>query len=115
MGAQRRQQVAAVAVVVFDETGQLPFRVPLEAGVRAQDPEEFRQFDVRGDVEPPFRGRRCDDLGRLLGLLPRPGGPDLTRRIEGRPLRNVVDKRRGYVVEDAPPSERRAGRADGTA
>jgi phosphoglycerate dehydrogenase-like enzyme len=29
---------------------------------------------------------------------------NFTRHLEGRPLRNVVDKRRGYVVDDTHPA-----------
>jgi phosphoglycerate dehydrogenase-like enzyme len=29
---------------------------------------------------------------------------NLTRHVEGRPLRNVVDKRRGYVIQETPPA-----------
>lgn len=29
---------------------------------------------------------------------------NLTRHIEGLPLRNVVDKRRGYVVDETHPA-----------
>jgi len=29
---------------------------------------------------------------------------NFARHLEGRPLRNVVDKRRGYVVDDTRPA-----------
>jgi phosphoglycerate dehydrogenase-like enzyme len=49
-------------------------------------------------VSPHMAGEIMGEREALIELFL----DNLTRRAEGLPLRNVVDKRRGYVVDSSP-------------
>jgi phosphoglycerate dehydrogenase-like enzyme len=77
--------LAGAALDVFDQE-PLPAESPL--------------WDMPGViVSPHMAGETTSEREGLIELFL----DNLTRRAEGLPLRNVVDKRRGYVVDSSPP------------
>jgi phosphoglycerate dehydrogenase-like enzyme len=77
-------RLAGAALDVFDQE-PLPAESPL--------------WDMPGViVSPHMAGETMGEREALIELFL----DNLTRRAEGLPLRNVVDKRRGYVVDSSP-------------
>jgi phosphoglycerate dehydrogenase-like enzyme len=77
-------RLAGAALDVFDQE-PLPAPSPL--------------WDMPGVmISPHTAGETVGEREALIEVFL----DNLTRRIEGRPLRNVVDKRRGYVVDETP-------------
>ncbi|MYS90746.1 MULTISPECIES: D-2-hydroxyacid dehydrogenase [Streptomyces] len=63
-------------------------------------PVESPLWDMPGVmISPHTAGETTSEREALVEVFL----DNLTRHIEGRPLRNVVDKRRGYVVDETPP------------
>jgi phosphoglycerate dehydrogenase-like enzyme len=62
-------------------------------------PDESPLWDMPGVlVSPHMAGETTGEREALVEVFL----DNLTRHIEGRPLRNVVDKSRGYVVDSHP-------------
>jgi phosphoglycerate dehydrogenase-like enzyme len=63
-------------------------------------PAESPLWDMPGVmISPHTAGETTSEREALIEVFL----DNLTRYIAGRPLRNVVDRRRGYVVDDSPP------------
>ncbi|EPJ41973.1 putative (S)-sulfolactate dehydrogenase [Streptomyces afghaniensis 772] len=63
-------------------------------------PAESPLWDMPGVmISPHTAGETTGEREALVEVFL----DNLTRHIEGRPLRNVVDKRRGYVVDETRP------------